>query len=159
MSELVKRLRFRVEFVNGGNGNVLELPDDLCVEAANYIEKLEGEARLFSKTHDDEVKRLCDEHTKELEDWQAERNVARGDQERAEDTLKYIYPSLWVLETMCKKAGLAYGAEQAREMRMEMERVMPELPALSALRLEAFTPSGADCHPESPHASTFRVKA
>ena len=29
---------------------------------------------------------------------------------------------------------------------------------INASLMEAFTPSGADCHPESPHASTFKVK-
>lgn len=38
IDDLVKRLRFRVEFVDGGNGNVLELPDELCVEAADALE-------------------------------------------------------------------------------------------------------------------------
>lgn len=26
-------------------------------------------------------------------------------------------------------------------------------------RIEAFTPSGADCHPESPHASVFKLRS
>lgn len=40
--------------------------------------------RDLVKVYDNEVKRLSDEHLKELEGWQAERNLARGDQERAE---------------------------------------------------------------------------
>lgn len=61
--------------------------------------------------------------------------------EVVEETLKFVYPSMMVLETMCKKAGLNLGAEQARQMREEMERVMPELPALSSLRNLSASPA------------------
>jgi hypothetical protein len=53
-----------------------------------------------------------------------------------EDVIRYVYPALLVLHTVLKRA-VPGSEKRAREMQIEMERVMPELPALSALRSPA----------------------
>lgn len=40
IDELVKRLRGRIQYVYGGNGNLLELSDDDCIEAAAELTRL-----------------------------------------------------------------------------------------------------------------------
>ena len=41
--DLVKRLRSRTVMVNYGHGDVRDIPDEECEEAANYIEQLEDQ--------------------------------------------------------------------------------------------------------------------
>ena len=40
MTDIVERLRARIEMVNAGHGNVYDIPDEMCIEAADEIERL-----------------------------------------------------------------------------------------------------------------------
>lgn len=55
MSDLVNRLRQRIEQVLGRDNNVLEYPDELCAEAAARIEALEWAVQELALLMDDIV--------------------------------------------------------------------------------------------------------
>ena len=57
---------------------------------------------------------------------------AIGDEHR--DTLLAAYRGIMVLRTMCKAAGLDAGRETSEQVLVDLAKIMPELPALSALR-------------------------
>jgi hypothetical protein len=83
MTDIVERLRSRREMVDMGHGNVIDVPDEDCVEAANEIERLNAARRVDGQR----MVRMADEYEArqnevdqlriELELWKA-RAYAEG---------------------------------------------------------------------------------
>lgn len=49
MTDLVERLRYRREFINRGHGDVQDVPDETCQEAADTIESLQARVRELER--------------------------------------------------------------------------------------------------------------
>lgn len=84
--ELAKRLN-NIHPVDSGYAELGREASATITRLKFDLASAEKRNRDLVKVYDDEVKRLSDEHLKEVENWQAERNLARGDQEQAETSL------------------------------------------------------------------------
>lgn len=76
-----------------------------------------------------------------IEAWNRRSDAdAAAERDRLREAIKPAYLGLLVLKTMCRKAGLVGGVEATESAMKNLVEVMPELPAISALRGSALSP-------------------
>ena len=58
MTDIVERLRNRREMINRGHGNVIDVPDEDCIEACDEIERLRRDCAVDVSELYREIERL-----------------------------------------------------------------------------------------------------
>lgn len=82
----------------------------------------------------DEAGRTADARKVVIEQRDARIAALSEENERLREASKAAYMGLLVLKTMCAKKGLTGGVEATESAMRQLTAVIPELPALSALR-------------------------
>ena len=75
---LVERLRNRREMVNYGSGDVRDIPDEDCEEAAARIVELEAEVERYKVALEDTIKGMQFDRRESEKKLEAELEVAKG---------------------------------------------------------------------------------